>query len=62
MKTYVIEGTELIAFRTWVDSEKPPEDFDSIEEFYSQADSHGDWKTIHGEVQSLESVEVHDEY
>ena len=37
-KTYVLKATELNAVNITVTSEKSPEEFQSIEEFYNQAD------------------------
>lgn len=56
-KWYVVEGTELTSFRTWVESEKHPDEFETLEEFYNQSDNSGDWKTTGGEIQSIENAE-----
>jgi hypothetical protein len=59
-KTYLIHGVESVYTRFWYESDKSPEDFDSIEEFMNQAD-YLDSKGGHSEITHLEDWEECDD-
>ena len=59
-KTYLITGIESVYTRFWYESDKSPEEFDSIEDFMSQA-QYLDSKGGHSEITHLEDWEECDD-
>jgi hypothetical protein len=37
-KTYLLRGTEIVYVTSWVESDKSPEEFESLEDFWKYAD------------------------
>lgn len=56
MKQYVIYGNRIVSVKVWVESEKSPDDFDTLEAFYNDS-TYLDSKTTEGEFEDFHSVE-----
>ena len=55
-KTYLITGIESVYTRFWYESDKSPEEFDSMEEFMAQADY------VHSEGINGEITHINDDW